>query len=227
LARLAGRHQDAALLSRGQSAPPRDVVLAAHRQRLLRATVELVAAKGYAATTVADIVAGARVSRAAFYEQFADKADCFLVATEEGCELMFDSVTAAPRALPSSAGAHERLTSAIRAYLRFLVTEPEFARVFLLELFAAGPVLLERRAEAHARFAALTHEWHARARHDRPSWPQVPAAFYSSLVGAIYELAAERVRERRSDSLEELLDPIVELHMTVLARPATGGVRST
>jgi AcrR family transcriptional regulator len=40
--------------------------------------VGAVAAKGYAATTVADVLVRARVSRSAFYEQFRDKEDCFL-----------------------------------------------------------------------------------------------------------------------------------------------------
>jgi AcrR family transcriptional regulator len=42
-------------------------VLASQRGRMLGAMADAVASKGYAATTVADVVAGAGVSRKTFY----------------------------------------------------------------------------------------------------------------------------------------------------------------
>ena len=56
----------------------RDEVLASQRGRMIAAMAETVAAKGYAATTVADVVARAGVSRKTFYEHFADREECFL-----------------------------------------------------------------------------------------------------------------------------------------------------
>src|SRR3954451_15394015 len=48
------------------------------RRRLLAAMAESVSEKGYADTTVADVVRIARTSRRTFYEHFEDRADCFL-----------------------------------------------------------------------------------------------------------------------------------------------------
>ena len=56
---------------------------ASQRERLLRSVIAAVSETGYLAVTVTDIVRRARVSRAAFYAQFADKEDCFLAATAE------------------------------------------------------------------------------------------------------------------------------------------------
>jgi AcrR family transcriptional regulator len=214
---LAGTHAGSSRLPRGRSSLAADVVHAAHRERLLRAVIAAVAENGYATTTVADIVAGACVSREVFYAHFTDKQACFLAACDRGCELIFERMQAAQRQVQRDADPVVRLAAGIRAYLEFLVAEPEFARTFLLEVMAAGPAALERRASVHARFAALTRAWHDRARADRPAWPEAPGEAYLALVGAFYELVAERVRENRPAGLLELERPILALHLAVLA----------
>ena len=161
------------------------------------------------------------MSREAFYAHFADKEDCFLAAAGAGCELMFQRVLDAPRELPEEADSPARLRAAVRAYLEFLVAEPEFARIFILEFFAAGPAARARRAAAHDWFADLTRRWHERARRENRSWPDVRDEIYPALVGAIYELVSACVREDRIAAVRKLEDPIVELHLTVLA--AGGG----
>src|SRR5690242_3020391 len=62
----------------------REAVMASQRGRVLEAMVKAVAEKGYAATTIADVVARAGVSRRTFYEQFRDKEACFLAAFDTG-----------------------------------------------------------------------------------------------------------------------------------------------
>lgn len=203
-------------LPRGRSRLPEAAVRSTQRERMLRAIVEAVAAKGYAATTVADVVRSACVSRQAFYTLFADKEDCFVAACESGCELMFGRVARAAESPPPGAGAESRLEAGIRAYLQFLTDEPEFARTFLLEAPAAGPTAVARRAAVHRRFAELTHRWHVRARRDHPSWGPVPEEAYIALVGAFHELVAQRVREDRADTLLELTGFLLGLHLAVL-----------
>ena len=55
------------------------------------------AIKGYAPTTVADVVGIARVSRQTFYEQFESKEACFLVAQDLGHRLILAQVVGAAR----------------------------------------------------------------------------------------------------------------------------------
>src|SRR3954453_12543714 len=50
------------------------------RERLFGAMVAISSEKGYEATKIADLVKVAGVSRAAFYEHFADKEECLLEA---------------------------------------------------------------------------------------------------------------------------------------------------
>src|SRR6266511_4356448 len=67
-------------LPRGPHSLPRDVVVSSQRARIVRGLIEVVAEKGYVATTVADVIGRAGVSRTTFYQQFKDKEDCFLLA---------------------------------------------------------------------------------------------------------------------------------------------------
>jgi AcrR family transcriptional regulator len=174
------------------------------------------AEKGYGAVTIADVVARARVSRNAFYHHFADKETCFVAATDKGRNLMFRQIAEATRAVPAEAAAEDRLRAGLRAYLGFMASEPEFARIFNLEMFGGEPKGYgERRAESHARFAATNRAWHKRARSENPSWPKVPDEAYRAMVGATYELVVGYVREGRTDQLPQLEEPLMQLHMAV------------
>src|SRR4051812_10010238 len=120
--------------------------------RLLDAMVRAVADKGYADVTVADVVAGAGVSRRTFYENFDDKLACFLVAYETGANLVLSEIHAELRALPQ-ADRTTRLEAGLGAYLRALASEPQFSRVLTLDVLGAGPEALAIREKVRARFA--------------------------------------------------------------------------
>lgn len=190
---------------------------------MLRAVIAVVAEKGYAASTIADVVGAARVSREVFYAHFAGKEECFVEACDDGCELMFDRVAQAQRSEPVAAGPVPLLAAGVRAYLRFLLEEPEFARAFLLEALAAGPLAVERRRAVHGRFAAMTRTWHDRARSAHPEWPAAPDEAYLAVVGAFHELVAERLREERPDRLLDLEPPIMHIHLALFAGCAAAG----
>src|SRR3954471_22618228 len=128
-------------LPRGPHNLARDDVLASQRVRMLEAMAETVAAKGFTATTVGDVVSGAGVSRKTFYEHFRDKEECFLAAFDVGVEALLAAIGAAG---PERGGGLERMRARVRAYLGTRASHPNFARAFLIEVFAAGPHALER-----------------------------------------------------------------------------------
>jgi AcrR family transcriptional regulator len=222
---LARTHGASPGLPRGRSSLPQTAVRAAQRQRLLTAAVAAVAETGFAALTVADIVRRAKVSRAAFYVHFADKENCFLSATAHGGGLLFEAVLAATRGTPADASPEEVLRAGCRAFLRFLADEPAFARVFYIDMPAAGVNAVARIDVAQHRFAELNREWHERSRRRRPGWPDVPYDAYLGLAGATTELVSMRVRRDRTAELPELEDTLVALHLAVMAGRAwpTGG----
>jgi AcrR family transcriptional regulator len=123
---------------------------------MLLATAEAMAEKGFAATSVADVLRRAGVSRETFYQQFDSKLDCFLAAFDAAGELVADGVAgvAGVADAAGSAGArHERLGVALATYLDVLAANLPFARLFLVESYAAGPEAYERRTAVQQRFA--------------------------------------------------------------------------
>jgi AcrR family transcriptional regulator len=214
---LADTHVGKPGLPRGRSRLPAAHVRASQLERLRAATISAVAEAGYAAVTIADIVRRAKVSRAAFYAHFADKEDCFLAATREGRQLMFGRVIAATRALPASASDEEVLAAGCRAFLEFLADQPAFARVFYVDMPAAGPRAVERLEAAERQFVEMTATWHRRARDRHPEWPPVPEEAYLALAGASTELVRRAVRNGQTHALPKLTDTILALHLAVLA----------
>ncbi len=214
---LARTHEGEPGLPRGRSGLPLTAVRRAQRERLLRAVIAAVGRTGFGSVTVADIVRGARVSRAAFYAHFADKEDCFLAATRQGGLLMADRVVTASRRQPAGASAEATLRASLAAYLGFLAEEPTFARAFFIEMPAAGPRATRQIEAGLHGFARMNRTWHERARRDHPGWPAVPYQAYYALAGATTELVRAEVRTGTSSAITGLEDTLVALHLAVLA----------
>jgi AcrR family transcriptional regulator len=192
-------------------------VLAAQRDRLLRAMISAVSTVGYADVTVGDVVRRARVSRTAFYAHFAGKEDCFLAAAGDGAVELFDHTLGAVQDLPADADDELMLRTGLRAFLAFLGAEPAFARVFYVEMPGAGPQAQERLQAAYGRWGELNRRWHERARGRNPGWPQVPDEVYRALAGATGELVRDMVTGGHTDRLPLLEETLVGLHLAVLA----------
>lgn len=176
------------------------------RNRMLFAMAEAVAEAGYAGVSVTDVVTRAGVSRATFYEQFADKRDCFLSAFDKAAELL--SASLLPQ-VPTGAdpAAFPRLLS---RYLDALIDHEAFARVFLIDVYAAGPAGFQRRAASQRRFAeALAGIFGARTAKDRFAC--------EALVAAIGSMVTTKLAERDLDGLRALHRPITRLAMALLA----------
>jgi AcrR family transcriptional regulator len=195
-------------LPRGTHGLDPSLVAASQRTRLLEAVGRAVAEKGYAAATIDDIVGGAGVSKKTFYEHFADKLECFLAAYETASDDLFEHVRAAQEAADGDWLARTR--AGIHAYLRWLAAEPALARVFLIEVAAAGPEALERRERLRDRYAERLRELQ-----DRDA--DVPGEIFHAVVAAADDVVVRRLRAG-SDLLE--LEPILlRLQVAQLAGP--------
>lgn len=81
-------------LPRGRHGLSREQVAAAHRERLMIAATELMAAGGYRGVGVREVCARASVSAAAFYACFPDKEACIYAAYERFIGVLTDRLTA-------------------------------------------------------------------------------------------------------------------------------------
>lgn len=191
----------------------RDDVAASQRGRLLDAVTQSVADKGYAATTVADIVNLAGVSRTTFYQHFKGKPECFLDAYQSG----FDEAIAQ---LNADALVHDgwidRLRAGNASLLKTLARTPDFARAFFIEVLAAGPEALARRDAIMGQFADIIAENLKRAGADHPALEELPRHALDTVVGGITELIAIDVRARRFDQLPRLEPVMTHVILSVL-----------
>jgi AcrR family transcriptional regulator len=173
---------------------------------MLAAMAEAVAEKGYARTAVADVIERAGVSRETFYEHFADKEACFLAAYDTGVEALHEIMGAALAG--SQAGPEKRLDRVLSAYFAALVAEPDFARTFLVEVYAVGPRALERRIDVQQRFVTTIAEIFGVESSARGSSERFAC---EALVAAISSLVTSRVGAGRLDELDALRAPLVGL----------------
>jgi AcrR family transcriptional regulator len=207
-------------LPRGPHSLTRDEVVASQRGRMIDAMAQTVAAKGYAATTVADVVAQAGVSRKTFYEHFADREECFLAAYDAAVDVLLGAVAERMAAgTPSEVDWRERVRAGVRAYLEALAAEPAFARTFLVEVHAAGPRAVGRRADVHGRFVEFLRAQSALARHDHPWLPEVPDVVYPAIVGGVDAVVSSWVSEGRTVELPELEPQLSYFQLALLAGP--------
>lgn len=205
----------AARLPSGRHGLTREAVAASQRGRLLDAMAQVVAEKGYAATTVADVVERAGVSRRTFYEQFADKEACFLAAYDVGLAVVLarirDAVETAGATGPAGAAAgwRERARAGVEAFLALLASEPAFARALQVEILTAGPAALERRAGMLVMFSGIWRNVHEAARAEEPALPALPDEAFTVLTAGLEELVRDGVRTRGPAALPELAEPIL------------------
>jgi AcrR family transcriptional regulator len=203
-------------LPRGSHGLHRDVVAASQRARLLEAVGRAVADRGYAAATIDHIVRGAGVSKKTFYEHFADKEECFVAAYEAAAEELLERVRDAHG---SSDDWLDRTRAGIRAYLHWLAAEPALARVFLIEVAAAGPRAAEARERMRDRYAVLMRELQEDARADMPALPRLPEEVFHAAVAAVDELVVRRIREATARDLPQLEQVLLYLQLALLAGP--------
>jgi AcrR family transcriptional regulator len=202
-------------LPRGRHEFTREAVSASQRARLLDAVAEAVAAKGHAATTVADVVAAAAVSRRTFYEQFPDLEACFLAAYQSGMELLLEEIRDAVRAAPDS-GWRGRVATSVDAYLAALAARPAAAWSFSIEAMGAGPRVLEHRALVMERWVRQWRELAAIARREERGTPRTRDDHLLLLVGGIEELVRERLREQGAEALPDLAARMTEIAVETL-----------
>lgn len=203
-------------LPSGRHGLTREAVVASQRGRLIDAMADVVADKGYPATTVADVVERAGVSRRTFYEQFADKEACFLAAYDVGVTVVLGRIREAVEVAPG-AGWREQARSGVEALLALLASESAFARALQVEILTAGPAALERRAGMLAMFSLIWRGVHERARAEEPELPPLPEELFTVLTAGFEELIRDCIRVRGTDALPTLADPIVRTVIAVFS----------
>ncbi len=187
------------------------------RQRLLEAAASEFAQRGFAGASSESISRRAGMSKATFYEHFANKEECIIALFEHAAGVVRVAMAEAARQV-GHADASERMRAATRAFLASLTKHPEFAQTLLVEIIGAGPSAAQRRDQIMQAFAdVLDAENEAAARRGliaRFASPLDPFA----VVGAITELVSRQVRlDEPADVME--LAPVIDRLIAGLLTP--------
>lgn len=191
-------------------APPpgtESMFVASPRGRMLDAMTVTVAEKGYAATSVADVISRARASRKTFYEQFADKEACYLSAFRLATAHIAARIAQAADDDRSGGDLVARLEAIYGAYLAELDRFPLAARAFLVEIRAAGPTTQHFRREIQDRLADLL----------RLPGADTDPRLRLAVVAASEELITRAITDAGRERLSTLTPVLVEVARRLLS----------
>lgn len=183
----------------GRHGLPRSFVVRNQRLRIVAGLLRVLPRHGYAETTVGQIISEARVSRTAFYGQFAGKEECFLEAYELGGGWLCDGVEAAVGEEPWPA----RVRIGVGEALRMLAANPALAQLIAIEALQAGAAARRLQQASLARLAEIL-------RLGRPERPELPADLESLLLGGALSIVSRHVEQSRIEQLPEIEAALVE-----------------
>ncbi|HET9154708.1 MAG TPA: TetR/AcrR family transcriptional regulator [Solirubrobacterales bacterium] len=183
-----------ALLPRGRSALPQADVASARRQRIVDATARLCSERGFSELTVAAIAEAARVPRAAFYAHFDSKQEALMAAQTHGVQ---GAMAAAAAAYSPTAPWPTRVWKATRAFLAFVAESPHYARLDLVESYAAGAQAVRHRQQNQMVFALFLEDGYRQ----NPDAARLPRACSEAIAGAILGLLRRVVVEGKTERM--------------------------
>jgi AcrR family transcriptional regulator len=147
---------------------------------------------GYAGTPVAAVLKRAGVSRETFYQLFTSKLDCFLAAFDLVSEILLGQLASG---LSGPGSPIKRFERALEMYVEVLATEPAYARLFLVEIYAAGPDAMQRRSAVQVQIAdALGDLLGVATDSDRFACQMVVAAVSAMVTGPLVTHDVEALR---------------------------------
>lgn len=197
------RPTDLGPLPGGHHGLSREQIVESQRERLLAAVAEQVAANGYRATTITEVVKAASVSTRDFYELFDGKEDCFLAAFDAVRDHLEDVVRSAAA---GEADWPHRVIAALRAGLEFFAAEPGLARLCLLEAVSATPAIAIRFREAVLTGVPALAEGRAELDDQASLLPETEDA----ILGGIVSLATRSIAAGEAEKLPDLLPDCVD-----------------
>ena len=216
-------------LPRGRHGLPANVVARSQRTRIMYAMAEVTMTKGYADTTITDIVAAAGVAREVFYEHFTDKQQAFLEAQQHPTQHLLEACVAAyfrGRDWP------ERVWNALQTVTELIAANPAISHLRTVECYAAGPAAIRRAEDITRSFTMFWEEGY----HYRPQAGKLPRLCSQAIAGAIFEIIQREVARGEGANLTRHLPQLTYLALApftgaeqaiqLLARMSDAGARA-
>jgi AcrR family transcriptional regulator len=199
-------------LPRGRHGLPAAAVARSQRTRIIFATASVTMAKGYANTTVADIVAAAGVAKEAFYRHFSDKQQAFLEAQQQPTQHILDALV---EAYFSGEQWPERLWRALRTMVGMIAENPTFSHMRMVEAYTAGPASIRRAEDITRSFSIFLEEGYRYS--GRTS--ALPRIYSQAIAGAIFEIIQHEVAAGRIAEMPRRLPQLAYIAIAPFTGP--------
>jgi len=191
----------------GRTRLSREVMVRHQRDRVLTVAAEVIAKRGYNATTVDHVVSAAGIGVGTFYEFFDNKEDCFLQAYERIVSRGREEVVGA--ILPDRPWP-EQACAGLAALLAAIAAGPLDARIALVEIQTAGPAALAQ----HEKTLAGVLPFLRAGRGSSPVAAKLPETLETAIAGGVLWFLQQRLlmgeTEGIGDQLPELARIVVE-----------------
>ncbi|MDQ0040425.1 TetR/AcrR family transcriptional regulator [Variovorax boronicumulans] len=185
-----------------------------HYARLLQGMAQAVAAKGYADTTIADIVREAAVSRRTFYEHFSTKTECLIALYETASRLALQAVS---EAFDPAQPWHAQVEQAMTAYFDYLAQDPVLLRTLFVEILGLGMPGLAARRRVNDEIANFIQIAINSSGTECDPAAHLTSEMAMTVVGGINELVLQAIEQERAGDLRELVAPATRLVRAVAA----------
>jgi AcrR family transcriptional regulator len=199
-------------LGPGRPRLPEDEVAENHRGRIMFATAQAIAERGYAAATIADITKLAGVDGRAFYRLFVDKQEAFDAVYERGLQ---QTLASAAHAYFAVDGWPQRIWEVLRVMTQSAQANPVGAHLGLLAAYAVSPAAAQRVDDSRTAFTIFLQEGY---RHEQ-TISEPSALTLEAIAGGVFEIFYRDAREHASSDTAGLLPHVAYLCLTPFMGP--------
>jgi AcrR family transcriptional regulator len=177
------------------------------RERLLAAAATTIEEKGYRSVVVADIVSAARVSRRSFYNEFANKSDVVIAASEHAFGRLIEACTPA---FFSARSWPERIWQSALAFTGFFTSEPSLAHLGFVDCYSMGRAFVRRAHEMQLAFTLFLEEGYRQ----RGGEHELPRLCSEMTAAAMMEIGFQASRGPVGQSIRRLQPLAVYIVLT-------------
>lgn len=189
-------------LPRGSASLPRKVVDEEHQARIISALTKVVASKGYANTTIDDIIKSAKVSKSTFYHLFKDKEDCFIFAFRLASTEHVQSTLSALNDV--NLPLKQRLSAALLSYFDIVNNDFDAALAYIAE--AENSTLRSRAAyyDVQVLLVAELQKWLIDVRKEYPNHSSRYDIDFSLMLSGLSGHLVNQVRLSKKFTIDDV-----------------------
>jgi AcrR family transcriptional regulator len=187
------------------------------RARIVAAATRLFGRRGIAGTSLTEVARLAKLPLPSLYDYFRDKDDLVAAVPEQNYQALYEQITATG----GQSAPHRQLRAIYLANLDYIGANPDWGRVFFLEIWPSAAIAQARIRKAVDRYALRYVDLIRRAIESRAYRDDLdPYLAMSLLMGGLCQLTAVWLLYRRPYDLVERGRELFDLVEKSFLRPA-------